>query len=100
MLPLAAETVGRLLIVDRRDRIKVDRDLQFAVFNPADRVDRHFEITVLTLLVDQDVVRMDLSHIPEFRAVETQHLGSHRDVARTVWIVGHSQLLCAGRTLC
>ena len=87
-------------VVDLGHRVPVDRDLKLPVREAEDRVDRHFEVGMLAVLSDQDVVRVDLPHIPELRAVEAQHRGSHRDVAGTVWIVGHSHLLCAGLTMC
>jgi hypothetical protein len=91
--------VNGLDVVDLGHGISVDRDVKLPLREAEDRVDRHFEVGVLVLLSDQDVVRVDLPHIPEVRAVEADHRGSQRDVARTMWIVGHSQLLRAGLTV-
>jgi hypothetical protein len=41
-----------------------------------DCVDRHFEVGMLAVPTDQDVVRVDLPDIPEFRAVEAHHRDS------------------------
>jgi len=57
--------VGGLLVVDLGHGLPVDRHPERAILDAEDRVARHFEIGVLALVADEEVVRIDLADVPE-----------------------------------
>jgi hypothetical protein len=76
-------------VVDLGHGVSVDRDLEFTICLAANRVDRHFEVGMLAVLPDQEVVRVDLTDMSKQRAVEGSNWDSHRNVAGAVRIVSH-----------
>src|SRR5687768_14763890 len=81
--------VRGLDVVDLGHGVSVDRDLELSVREAANRMDRHFEVGMLAVLHDQEVVWVDLTDMSKQRAVEGSNWGSHRNVAGTVRIVRH-----------
>src|SRR5829696_2597241 len=55
-------------------------------------MDRYFEVVMLPVLANQQVVRVNLAHVSEQRAVEGAHRGPHWDVACSVRIVSHPRI--------
>src|SRR5688500_8316045 len=88
--------MSSLDVVDLGHGVSVDRDLELTICHATNRMDRHFEVGMLTVLPDQEVVRVDLTDMSKQRAVEGSNRGSHRNVSGTVRIVSHLHLLWAG----
>jgi hypothetical protein len=70
------QTVSGLDIVDLRHRVPVDGDLKLPFRESEDCVDRHFEVGMLTVLSNQEVVRVDFTDMAEQGAIEAHHRGS------------------------
>src|SRR5215204_757149 len=90
------QAVGGLDVVDRGYGVSVNCDLELSFRECENRMDRHFEVVMFAVLSDQEVVRVDLTHMSKPRAVEGAHRSPDRDVARTVRVVSHRCLLWVG----
>jgi hypothetical protein len=83
------EAMCGLLVVNLGDRSPVDRDLEFAIRESNDRMDRHFKVPVLAFLSDQEVVGMDFVDLTEQGSIVGHYWSPDRDAFRSMWIVCH-----------
>jgi hypothetical protein len=81
--------MGGRFIVNACHRFLVDWRLQFSIHDADDRSDRDFKIFVLAVPTDQKEVRVDITDLPERRAVENHHVCSDRYIRCSMWVVTH-----------